>query len=89
MEEALKGTGQDVTEENKRRMAEIMQRSVKMLKTMKMKGSLTEVYASISSPELSQKDFRFAPPANAVLQKSLFGEALGDIKLGSGSAAKG
>ena len=51
-----------------------------MLKTMKTKGSLTEVYASNSSPELNKKDFQFAPPANAVLKKSLFDESLTGLK---------
>jgi hypothetical protein len=82
VEEALKGMGQEVTPQSKKRMAEIMERSAKMLKTMKMKGSSTEVYTSVSSPELSEKDFRFTLPASAVLKTSLFGVALSGAKDG-------
>jgi hypothetical protein len=82
IEEAIKGMGQEVTQQSKKRMAEIMERSAKMLKTAKIKGFSEELYTSVSSPALSEKDFRFAPPANAVLKKSVLGVMLGGAKDG-------
>jgi len=73
IEEAIKGMGLEVTEENKKNMREKMEKSAEMLKTVKMKGSSTEVHADISSPELNKNDFKVALPEGTVLKESLFG----------------
>jgi len=73
LEEAIKGMGQEVTDESKKNMREMMERSEKMLKTVKMKGSSTELHANVSSPELNKNDFKFALPEGAVLKESLSG----------------
>ena len=73
LEEAIKGMGQEVTDESKKNMREMMERSEKMLKTVKIKGSSTELHANVSSPELNKNEFKFALPEGAVLKESLFG----------------
>ncbi|NQT00676.1 MAG: DUF2092 domain-containing protein [Planctomycetes bacterium] len=73
LEEAIKGMGQEVTDESKKNMREMMERSEKMLKTVKIKGSSTELHANVSSPELNKNDFKFALPEGAVLKESLYG----------------
>ena len=80
LEEAIKGMGQEVTEESKQKMREMMKRSKDALKTAHMKGSSTELHAEISSPKLNTKDFQFALPAGTVLKESLFGGVLGGSK---------
>ena len=80
LEEAIKGMGQEVTEESKKKMREVMAKSRTMLKTVKMKGSSTELQANVSSPELNNSDFAFALPEGTVLKESLFGGVLGGSK---------
>ena len=80
LEEAIKGMGQEVTKESKKKMREVMAKSRTMLKTVKMKGSSTELQANVSSPELNNSDFAFALPEGTVLKESLFGGVLGGSK---------
>ena len=80
LEEAIKGMGQEVTEESKQKMREMMKRSKDVLKTADMKGSSTELHAEISSPKMNTKDFQFALPEGTVLKESLFGGVLGGSK---------
>ena len=80
LEEAIKGMGQEVTEESKKNMRKMMERSKSMLKTAKLKGSSTELHANVSSPELDKSDFKFALPKGTVLKDSLFGGVLGGNK---------
>ena len=75
--EGVKSLGQEVTEENKKKMRQIMERSRKMISTMKMKGSSTELHENVSSPELKASDFQFSPPQGATSKESLFGGFLG------------
>lgn len=77
LEETIKSMGQDVTEESKQKMREMMKRSKDVLNTSHMKGSSTELHAEISSPKMNNKDFQFALPAGTVLKESLFGGVLG------------
>jgi len=58
LEEAIKSMGQEVTEESKKNMTEMMERSRTMLKAMKMRGSSTELHANVSSPELNGPPLR-------------------------------
>lgn len=76
LEEAIKGMGQEVTEESKQKMREMMKKSRDALKTDHMKGASTELHAEISSPQMNTKDFQFALPAGTVLKESLFGGVL-------------
>ena len=80
LEEAIKAMGQEVTEESKKSMREMMNKARNVVKTAKIKGSSTELHLKISSPELSKNDFQFLPPEGTVLKDSLFGGALSDSK---------
>jgi len=80
LDDAIKAMGQEVTEESKQKMREMMNRSRDLLKTAQMKGSSTEVHAEISSPKLNTEDFHFALPAGTVLKESLFGGVLSGSK---------
>lgn len=73
LEDTIKDMGQEVTEESKKNMREMMERSKAILKTAKLKGSSTEVHANISSPELDTSTFTVALPEGTVLKDSLFG----------------
>jgi hypothetical protein len=49
-----------------------MKKTSKDLSSAQIKGSSTELHVLISSPDLSKKDFEFAPPAGTTLKESLF-----------------
>ena len=72
LDEAIKGNGQKVTEENRKSVREMMNRSIAVLNSAKAKGSSAETYVKISSPELNKADFQFVLPTDAVLKESLF-----------------
>jgi outer membrane lipoprotein-sorting protein len=72
LDEAIKGVGQEVTEESRKNMRQMMNRSQALLKNMKIRGSSTETHAKISSPDLSKTDFQFVLPSDAVMKDSLF-----------------
>lgn len=80
LEEAIKGMGQEVTEESKKSMREMLEKSKAMLQTAKMNGFFSEFHANVSSPELNRNDFKFALPEGAVLKDSLFGGMFGGNK---------
>ena len=80
LEEAIKSMGIEVTEESKKNMKEMMERSRTMLKSGEMKGSSTELHTNVSSPELHRSDFKFALPEGTVLKDSLFGGMFGGNK---------
>lgn len=81
IEAAIKAMGQKVTEDSKQKMRDMLKQSEAMESQLKgTKGFSTEFHTSISSPEMSKKEFEFTPPPGAVLKKS-FGEGnevLGD-----------
>jgi len=72
LEEAVRGMGMKVTEENKKKVREQTANAMKLVKTMKLSGTSTELYRSVSSPSLKKEDFVFVPPKDAVLKDSLF-----------------
>lgn len=76
IEDAIKLTGQQVTDESRKSTREMM----KMVATVSMKGSSTELHANMSSPELARQDFHFALPAGTVLKESLVGDMLGAVQ---------
>jgi outer membrane lipoprotein-sorting protein len=80
LEEAIKGMGQEVTEESKKNIRAMMEKSKTMLKTAKLNGSSTELHTNVSSPELDKNDFKFALPEGTVLKDSLFGGVLSGSK---------
>jgi outer membrane lipoprotein-sorting protein len=80
IEEAIKGMGLEVTEENKKNVREKMEKSSEMLKTIQVKGSSTEVHVDISSPEWNKNDFKVDLPEDTVLKKSLFGGLFSGLK---------
>lgn len=77
LEASIKSMGMKVTEESKKNMKEMMARSRDVFKNMKINGTSTEIQVKISSPDLSKKDFQYAPPKDAELKESLFGGILG------------
>ena len=76
LDEAIKGNGQKVTEENRKSMREMMNRSIAGLNSAKIKGLSAETQVKISSPELNKADFQFVLPKDAVMKDSLFDSAL-------------
>jgi hypothetical protein len=73
LEEAIKGMGEEVTEESKKNARATLAKSQKMLTTVTMTGSSTELHEGILSPLLTKSDFKYALPEGAVLKDSLFG----------------
>jgi len=74
--EAIEGLGQKVTEENKQALRKRMEEIQKMMQAVKLKGTMSEHYTSISTPELTEADFAFEVPEGVVLKESLFGDFL-------------
>ena len=77
LEEALKGLGQEVNEETKKKMRQTMEKTRSMMKTMKLKGTSIETHKKVASPGLDNSDFEYTPPQGTVLKESLFGGFLG------------
>jgi Predicted periplasmic protein (DUF2092) len=75
--EAIKAMGQEVTEESKQKMRDMMKMSRELVKKAKMKGTMTELHTGVSSPELQAADFDFTVPEGTELKDSLFGGMLG------------
>lgn len=48
-----------------------------IMETTKLKGTSTELHVKITTPELTEKDFRFTLPEGTILKESIFGEVLG------------
>lgn len=80
IEEAIKAMGQEVNEETKRKMKEMMESAKATIKTSNLKGSSLEVHSKILMPELKKKDFLFKVPSGTILKKSLFGSFFGNEK---------
>jgi len=80
LEKAIKDMGQEVTEESKKNVMEMMEESRTMLTTAKLKGSSIELHTTVSSPELDKSDFKFALPQGAILKNSLFDGIFGGNK---------
>jgi hypothetical protein len=76
LDEAIKGNGQKVTEETRKSMREMMNRSIGALNSAKITGSSAETHVQISSPELNKADFQFVLPKDAVMKDSLFDSVL-------------
>lgn len=73
VEAAVESLGQEVNDESKRKMREMMEQTRKSLSSINIKGTTTETHKAVSSPELGDPDFKFAPPPGAVLKDSLLG----------------
>ncbi len=71
LEESVKAMGEEVTEKSKEDIKCMMEAMAKM----SMKGDLTEIHVSVSSPELTAKDFSYAPP-EGVAPMASFGEMI-------------
>ena len=71
LEESVKAMVEEVTEKSKEDMKCMMEAMAKM----SMKGDLTEIHVSVSSPELNAKDFSYAPP-DGVTRMASFGEMI-------------
>ncbi len=66
IEETLKAMGQEVTEENKSKYRKMMESMSKM----SMRGTVTEIHESITSPDVAPEDFRFMFPEGTTLMPS-------------------
>ncbi len=77
LDQSVRGMGLEVTEENRKKVRQMMTRSRDLMKNMKLRGTSTELYTKISTPKLRKDDFLFVPPKDAVLKESLFGGLLG------------
>lgn len=80
IEKAIKDLGQEVTEQAKKKVREMMEKAGSKVMATKLKGMSTETQTKISSPELEAKNFQYVLPAGAVLKKSVFGGMLDGSK---------
>ena len=76
LEDAIKGLGQEVTEERKEAMRKILKQAEDSLKTSKLKGEMTELHSKIACPEFVAADFDFKVPEGTELKKSILGGVL-------------
>ena len=65
IEEAITGMGQKVTDQDKAKLKEIMNKS-SSTKLIHMEGTHTEIYTNITFPELSKSDFKFVLPEGTI-----------------------
>ena len=75
LDEAIKASGQEVTNASRQQMRDMMKQTQETMKTANLMGTSTEIHLKISSPDLTAADFAFTPPADAPLKASLFGGA--------------
>lgn len=75
LEEALKGTGKTVTEEQRNTLRETLKKN---LAAAKLRGYTTELHVKITSPKAGTKDFQFSPPEGTVLKENLLGGDAGE-----------
>jgi hypothetical protein len=80
MTNAIKAMGLTVNDETMKNMRDMMEKSRATLNTTTLKGSSTEVQEHVSTPALTEKDFQFTPPTDAVRKDSLFGGIIGGEK---------
>jgi hypothetical protein len=76
LEAAIKGLGQDVTEERKVALRKKMKEVQSVVQATNLKGTMTELHTNIDTPKLVKTDFAFVLPDNTALKGSLFGEFL-------------
>jgi hypothetical protein len=81
LDDALKAMGQDVTAASRQQMRDAMKRGRES--AAQMKGSQSEVYTKIGSPDFKAADFDFKVPEGVKLGDSPFGGGAG-----SGSGAR-
>ena len=74
--ESIRSMGLEVTDENRRKVRQMMTQARDRMKNMKLRGTSTELYTKVSTPALKKGDFVFVPPKDAVLKESLFGGLL-------------
>jgi len=90
LEKAIRAMGQTVTDESKKQMRDMMQNAKNTLKNSDMSGLSTETHVDISSPNLTENDFHFAPPSGTTLKDSLFSPQSGftkPVQLPNGSSS--
>ena len=75
LEQSLRDMGREATPANVKKLRDVWQRSQETLHNMKITGVSTETHLDISSPDLLDRDFHFAPPDGSVLQTSPEGVA--------------
>lgn len=77
LDEAILALGEEVSEETRRSVKEMMKKSTSLVASMKLKGLSSESHTNISSPNVGANDFEFDVPDGTVLKDSLFGDVLG------------
>lgn len=73
IEDTIKAVGQEVTEEKKQGMRDMMKKATETVKTLNLKGLSTETHTQTSSPELGPKDFQYTVPEGVALKEFPFG----------------
>jgi len=73
LDDAIKASGQQVTDATRQQMKDSMKQAQETMKTANLIGTSTEIHHKISSSDLNAADFAFKPPADAPLKTSLFG----------------
>lgn len=76
IEEAIEALGQEVTEESKKKMKQLMEAARSTLKDSDLKGYSEERHFTISSPDLKASDFDYLVPVGVILKESLFSQML-------------
>jgi len=69
LDEAIKGMGQEVTNERRDAMRKMMTSAKDMMKGMKIQGAFTELHTKITSPNLAPTDFSFTVPEGTTLKE--------------------
>lgn len=62
--------GKEVTEARKQMWGNMIKWTRDIINKGKLKGTSTETYLRITTPELSKKDFEFKLPADAIFKES-------------------
>ncbi len=73
LEVAIKATGQEITKERIEELRKVMTQAEGAAKNVSVSGISIELYKKTATPQLTEKDFRFEVPSDAVLTEGAFG----------------
>lgn len=76
--EAIKMMGQEVTEENKQKLREMMAKREESMANSNLQGSMVEVHKNITTPDFNDEDFEYELPEGTILKESFFDKAFKD-----------
>ena len=72
LEASIKASGQEVTEERKKEMREMMAKTAERMKDLKFTMTSTETHEKISTDPLTEEDFSYKVPEGVALKPALF-----------------